>query len=93
MSQYAPRVVQIKVPVDKIGEIIGPGGKNIRELSERTGTEIEIEEERRKNHLPIFFPIEREELKIGWLIDRRGRWKHICQSIRIRIGKIKTISK
>ena len=55
--------------------------------------EIEIEEERRKNHLPIFFPIEREELKIGWLIDRRGRWKHICQSIRIRIGKIKTISK
>jgi len=45
MSQYAPRVVQIKVPVDKIGEIIGPGGKNIRELSERTGTEIEIEED------------------------------------------------
>ena len=45
MSQYAPRVVQIKVPVDKIGEIIGPGGKNIRELSERTGAEIEIEED------------------------------------------------
>lgn len=45
MSQYAPRVVQIKVPVDKIGEIIGPGGKNIRELSDRTGAEIEIEED------------------------------------------------
>jgi len=45
MSQYAPRVVQIKVPVDKIGEIIGPGGKNIRELSESTGAEIEIEED------------------------------------------------
>jgi len=45
MSQYAPRVVQIKVPVDKIGEIIGPGGKNIRELSERTGAEIEIDED------------------------------------------------
>ncbi|NMC09133.1 polyribonucleotide nucleotidyltransferase [Candidatus Microgenomates bacterium] len=45
MSQYAPRVVQIKVPKDKIGEIIGPGGKNIRELSERTGAEIEIEED------------------------------------------------
>jgi polyribonucleotide nucleotidyltransferase len=40
MSQYAPRVVQIKVPTDKIGEIIGPGGKNIRELSEKTGAEI-----------------------------------------------------
>jgi polyribonucleotide nucleotidyltransferase len=45
MSQYAPRVVQIKVPTDKIGEIIGPGGKNIRELSERTGAEIEIDED------------------------------------------------
>ncbi len=45
MSKYAPRVVQIKVPTDKIGEIIGPGGKNIRELSERTGAEIEIEED------------------------------------------------
>ncbi|MGI6443759.1 MAG: polyribonucleotide nucleotidyltransferase [Candidatus Dojkabacteria bacterium] len=45
MSQYAPRVVQIKVSTDKIGEIIGPGGKNIRELSEKTGAEIEIEED------------------------------------------------
>lgn len=45
MSEYAPRVVQIKVPTDKIGEIIGPGGKNIRELSEGTGAEIEIEED------------------------------------------------
>ena len=45
MSQYAPRVIQIKVPTDKIGEIIGPGGKNIRELSERTGAEIEIDED------------------------------------------------
>lgn len=45
MSQYAPRVVQIKVPTDKIGEIIGPGGKNIRELSERTGVEIDIDED------------------------------------------------
>ena len=45
MSQYAPRVMQIKVPTDKIGEIIGPGGKNIRELSERTGVEINIDED------------------------------------------------
>ena len=45
MSQFAPRVVQVKVPKDKIGEIIGPGGKNIREISERTGAEVEIEED------------------------------------------------
>ncbi len=45
MSAHAPRVVQVKVPKDKIGEIIGPGGKNIREISERTGAEVEIEED------------------------------------------------
>jgi polyribonucleotide nucleotidyltransferase len=45
MSEFAPRVAQVKVAVDKIGEIIGPGGKNIRELSETTGAEIEIEED------------------------------------------------
>ena len=45
LSEFAPRVAQEKVSVDKIGEIIGPGGKNIRELSERTGAEIEIEED------------------------------------------------
>ena len=45
MSKYAPRVVQVKVSKDKIGEIIGPGGKNIREISERTEAEIEIEED------------------------------------------------
>lgn len=45
LSEFAPRVAQEKVTVDKIGEIIGPGGKNIRELSERTGAEIEIEED------------------------------------------------
>ncbi|MBP5204333.1 polyribonucleotide nucleotidyltransferase [bacterium] len=45
LSQYAPRVAQITIPKDKIGDIIGPGGKNIRELSERTGAEVEIEED------------------------------------------------
>jgi polyribonucleotide nucleotidyltransferase len=45
LSSFAPRVAQVNVPVEKIGEIIGPGGKNIRELSEITGAEIEIEED------------------------------------------------
>lgn len=45
LSEFAPRVAQVKVDTDKIGEIIGPGGKNIRELSEKTGAEIEIEED------------------------------------------------
>ncbi len=42
LSQFAPKVVVITPPADKIGEIIGPGGKNIRSLIARTETEIEV---------------------------------------------------
>ncbi|MFH1023860.1 MAG: polyribonucleotide nucleotidyltransferase [Planctomycetota bacterium] len=45
ISTYAPRLIQIKVPTDKIGMIIGPGGKNIRRLQEETGTKIDINDE------------------------------------------------
>lgn len=45
ISKYAPKVASEKIPVDKIGELIGPGGKNIRELTERTGAEISVEED------------------------------------------------
>jgi len=45
ISEYAPKVAVEKIPVDKIGELIGPGGKNIRELTERTGAEISVEED------------------------------------------------
>jgi polyribonucleotide nucleotidyltransferase len=44
MSQYAPRILTTKIPPDKIGGIIGPGGKNIREL-EAMGAEITIEQD------------------------------------------------
>ncbi len=44
MSEYAPRVEKVTIPVDKIGDLIGPGGKNIKELTERTDTDINIEE-------------------------------------------------
>jgi polyribonucleotide nucleotidyltransferase len=42
LKPHAPRITIIKVPVDKIGAIIGPGGKNIRSLQEETGTKIDI---------------------------------------------------
>lgn len=42
ISEYAPKVVVMTPPQDKIGEIIGPGGKNIRALIARTETEINI---------------------------------------------------
>ncbi|MCB0923372.1 MAG: polyribonucleotide nucleotidyltransferase [Mycobacterium sp.] len=45
MSPYAPRVTAIKVPVDKIGEIIGPKGKMINAITEETGAQISIEDD------------------------------------------------
>lgn len=45
MSPYAPRVTTIKVPVDKIGEVIGPKGKVINAITEETGAQISIEDD------------------------------------------------
>jgi polyribonucleotide nucleotidyltransferase len=45
LKSHAPRIITVKIPVDKIGALIGPGGKNIRSLQEETGTKIDIEED------------------------------------------------
>jgi polyribonucleotide nucleotidyltransferase len=45
MSPQAPRIITIKVPVDKIGEVIGPKGKMINSIQEDTGAEITIEDD------------------------------------------------
>lgn len=45
ISRYAPKVVVLTPPQDKIGEIIGPGGKNIRALIARTQTEINVDDD------------------------------------------------
>ena len=45
MSQYAPRIFSMTVPVDKIREVIGPGGKIIRGITEATGTKIDINDD------------------------------------------------
>ncbi|HNW58718.1 MAG TPA: polyribonucleotide nucleotidyltransferase [bacterium] len=45
LSNYAPRILSIKIPVDSIGLVIGPGGKNIREIVERTETTIDINDD------------------------------------------------
>ncbi len=48
MSPYAPRIVTIQIPQDKIGEVIGPGGKTIRKMIEESGVKsIDIEEDGR----------------------------------------------
>jgi len=47
ISAYAPRILTIRVPVDKIRDVIGPGGKMIRSIVERTGCKIDIEDDGR----------------------------------------------
>jgi polyribonucleotide nucleotidyltransferase len=49
MSTFAPRIVTIKIPVDKIRDVIGPGGKMIRSIIERTGVKIDVEDDGRVN--------------------------------------------
>ncbi|HQE31053.1 MAG TPA: polyribonucleotide nucleotidyltransferase [Propionibacteriaceae bacterium] len=45
MSPFAPRIITVKVPVDKIGEVIGPKGKVINQIQEDTGANLSIEDD------------------------------------------------
>ena len=45
MSQYAPRIQKVQIDPEKIGELIGPGGKVIRRITELSGAQIDIEED------------------------------------------------
>jgi polyribonucleotide nucleotidyltransferase len=45
LSEFAPRMVTLKIPQSKIGELIGPGGKNIRRIQEESGADIDIEDD------------------------------------------------
>ena len=45
MSPYAPRIVSLSIPADRIGELIGPGGKNIKAIQAESGAEINIEDD------------------------------------------------
>ena len=45
ISEFAPRIVKLMIPRDKIGAFIGPGGKNIRGIQERTGADIAVEDD------------------------------------------------
>ncbi|MBI3316723.1 MAG: polyribonucleotide nucleotidyltransferase [Candidatus Omnitrophica bacterium] len=47
LSNYAPRITTLKINPEKIGELIGPGGKNIRKIVEETGAKIDIEDDGR----------------------------------------------
>lgn len=47
LSQFAPRVITLLIPIDKIGLVIGPGGKNIKRIVEETGVQVDIEDDGR----------------------------------------------
>jgi polyribonucleotide nucleotidyltransferase len=49
VSTHAPRIITIRIPVDKIRDVIGPGGKMIRSIIERTGVKIDVEDDGRVN--------------------------------------------
>ncbi len=45
LSEYAPKIETVKIPVDKIGELIGPGGKNIKHIIATTGAQVDVEDD------------------------------------------------
>ncbi len=45
LSEFAPKIETIKIPVDKIGELIGPGGKNIKHIIATTGAQVDVEDD------------------------------------------------
>lgn len=47
VSQYAPRIITLRIPVDRIRDVIGPGGKTIRKIIEETGVALDIEDDGR----------------------------------------------
>ena len=49
ISAFAPRIVTIQIPAEKIRDVIGPGGKTIRSIIEKTGVKIDVEDDGRVN--------------------------------------------
>jgi polyribonucleotide nucleotidyltransferase len=47
LSKYAPKITMVKVPVEKIGEVIGPGGRTIKKIIAETGAEVDVDDEGR----------------------------------------------
>ena len=56
LSKHAPKIEQIDIPEDKIREIIGSGGKNIKQITEKSGCEIDIQEDGPVGHVFIASP-------------------------------------
>ncbi len=66
ISQFAPKMMTIKVPKDMLGMIIGPGGKNIRKITEESGAKVDIEDD---GSVKIFAPNSEDAAKAKKMIE------------------------
>ncbi|MHB1005654.1 MAG: polyribonucleotide nucleotidyltransferase [Chloroflexota bacterium] len=70
LSPYAPRIMRMSIPPDKIGALIGPGGKNIRSIQEEAGVDIDVEDD---GSVFISGPNGESAEKAARLVDRLTR--------------------
>ena len=85
ISKYAPRITTLKVNPEKIGAIIGPGGKNIKRLVEESGCEIDIEDDGTVN----IFSVSAEGMKIA--VDAISGMTAEAEIGKIYRGKVVTV--
>jgi polyribonucleotide nucleotidyltransferase len=85
ISKYAPRITSLKINPEKIGALIGPGGKNIKKLVEESGCEIDIEDDGTVN----IFSVSAEGMKIA--VDHISGMTAEAEIGKIYRGKVVTI--
>jgi polyribonucleotide nucleotidyltransferase len=85
ISKYAPRITTLKVNPEKIGAIIGPGGKNIKKLVEESGCEIDIEDDGTVN----IFSVSAEGMKIA--VDAISGMTSEAEIGKVYRGKVVTV--
>ena len=85
ISKYAPRITTLKINPEKIGALIGPGGKNIKKLVEESGCEIDIEDDGTVN----IFSVSAEGMKIA--VDHISGMTAEAEIGKIYRGKVVTV--
>lgn len=85
LSKYAPRITSLKINPEKIGALIGPGGKNIKRLVEESGCEIDIEDDGTVN----IFSVSAEGMKIA--VDAISGMSAEAEIGKVYRGKVVTL--
>jgi polyribonucleotide nucleotidyltransferase len=86
LSPYAPRIISFKIPVDKIREVIGPGGKVIRGIVEQTGVKIDIEDDGTVAIASV------DEAAAQKAMDIIGKIVEVAEVGRVYLGKVVKIA-